>query len=52
MRNDEQKSDTYAVFCCRLTLVAQRYPGAAGLIGTMTDQIQKLLDARGGMTTY
>ena len=52
VRDDEQKSDTYAVFCRRLLRVAQRYPGAAGLIGTMTDRIQKVLDAKGGMTKY
>ena len=52
VRDDEQKSDTYAVFCRRLLRVAQRYPGAAGLIGTMTSRIQKVLGVRGGMTKY
>ena len=52
LRNEEHKSDTYAVFCRRLLRVAQRYPGAPRLIGTMADRIRKVLDARGGMTTY
>ena len=52
LREEEQKSDTYAVFCRRLLHVAKRYPGAAELIGSMTKRIQTVLDAKGCMTKY
>ena len=52
LRHEEQKSDTYAVFCRRLLHLAKRYPGAAELIGSMTKRIQTVLDAKGCVTKY
>ena len=50
MRKEEQRSDTFAVFCRKLLRVAKRYPGAGALIPSMQKRVQEVLRRKGGMT--
>ena len=52
LRKEEQKSDTFAVFCRKLLRVAKRYPGAATLIPSTQKRIEEVLRCKGGMTKF
>ena len=52
LRREEQKSDTFEVFCRKLLRVWKRYPGAAALIPSMQKRMQEVLRCKGGMTKF
>ena len=49
---EEQKSDTFAVFCAKLLRVSKRYPGAGALIPSMQKRMLEVLRCKGGMTKF
>ena len=52
LRKEEQKSDTFAVFCRKLLRVSRRYPSAAALIPSMQKRVQEVIRRKGGMTRF
>ena len=51
LRKEEERADTYAVFCSKLFRVSRRYP-AGSLVASMHNRIQKVLASKGAMTSY
>ena len=52
LRKEEQKSDSFAVFCHNLLRVVRRYPSAESLIPSMAKRVQAVLKHGGAMTKY
>ena len=52
LRKEEQRSDTFPVFCRRLLTVARRYPAGGALIPTMAQRLVAVQKYKGGMTKY
>ena len=52
MRQAEERSDTFEMFCRKMLLVARRYPGGGALIPSMAERVEKVLSLKGGMSGY
>ena len=52
LRREEQKSDTFTIFCSKLLRVSKRYLGASALIPTMQKRMLDVLRCKRGMTKF
>ena len=52
MRKKEKRSDSFATFCRELLRVAQRYPSAESLVGSMQQRLEAVIAHQGAMTKY
>ena len=52
LRQAEERSDTFEMFCRKMLLVARRYPGGGALIPSMAERVEKVLSLKGGMSGY